>query len=443
VLKECLAYWGYTASTGSLNNQHTVCPLNVEYTPALVSYEEITICADETYNGWTESGFYIREENDNNGCIHQLEIQGDPTLRCNRDSIWLTVNFDINYPIADVDYFWSIPGGTSSQSDSILATLPGLYTVNTFINYEDVLCQVGDEFEIQLDTVAPILDPIDDLTILCNTPATERIIVAPFGADSLSFDWYYEDILVGTGDTLNVSSEGEYTLVGTDTINGCVDTTVASVMIDGDIPQITLQDDTLTLNCQFDEYLIDAAVTYQAPGTLSWDLDGNGSSADTSIVVNSPGLYTLSIVDANGCNTQDSVRVLIDTIAPLTMMQDIIIPCDETLITTDPVTINENVNVVWSGPIDVLGIPNPTFTIAGAYYVEVTDTINFCTTYDTLLVDVLGASPEINLAGDTVLDCNNNAQSLSSNIDQTDAIINWYDSENNLLSSTDDFTATG
>jgi len=108
---ESIAYWGYTSSTGSSNNNHIICPLNVEYTPAPVTYEEISICADGEYNGWTEPGFYITEETDVDGCIRcdstinlflkviipTLTINGSQTLDCSTDTILLTIDFDVTH----------------------------------------------------------------------------------------------------------------------------------------------------------------------------------------------------------------------------------------------------------------------------------------------------------------------------------------------------------
>ena len=495
-----LAYWGYTASTGALNNNHVICPLGVEYNPATVSYEEITICEGESYNGWTEEGFYISESTGENGCIHQehirlfiapesipytlekyicngevFEVEGEiffeegmytintmtefgcdstilldlkviiPTLEiigldefnCNTDTIILSVDFDVNYPIQDVDFFWQTPNGLS-QSDTIIATLPGNYSVNTFINYEDVLCLIDGSKFISIDTVPPVLAEISDLTILCNTPLADRILVAPEDQDSLDFTWYLNNTFVGSGDTLSIANEGTYTLVATDTLNGCIDTTQAFVNIDGDIPVIELETNSLTLDCDHTEFTVTPNVSYQMPGSITWNYNQMFLTNDLNIEINTPGLYHLEIIDVNGCFTSDSIQVLIDTIAPEIIVSDTTVPCDIEFAEINFVSNTPNTIATWNGPEILSDILNPVISTSGSYSVLVTDTSNYCQSRDTFIVDLLGPSPILSLQGIDILDCNNESSILSVNADQSVVIYNWYTANEDMLSNTNE-----
>ncbi len=492
-----LAYWGYTASTGALNNNHVICPLGVEYTPATVAYEEVTICEGESYNGWTEEGFYIREETEVNGCIHQIhtrlfvapesipyelekyicqdevfevdgeiffeegiytintltelgcdstivldlkvitptiEIVGLETFTCDTDTIILTVALDVNYPIQDVDFFWLTPNGTS-QDEIIIATQPGLYRVNTIINYQDVLCQVSSSKELFIDTIPPSIADISDLTILCNTPIEDRILVAPEDPDSLDYSWYLNTEFVGSGDTLNVNVEGLYTLVATDTLNGCIDTTQAMVNIDGDIPIISFDSDSLILNCEETEFTITPSVIYQMPGIVEWDFNGSFLTNDLSIDINSSGVYGLEIVDVNGCYTRDSIVVLIDTIAPESNISDIVVPCDIPSVSLENTSNSTNTIAQWNGPEDVPSILNPTLSTSGVYDVLLTDTLNYCQSRDTFTLDILGPSPIISLEGLDTINCTNTSSTISVDSDQNEVTYNWYTSDDDNLSN--------
>lgn len=493
-----LAYWGYTASTGALNNNHVICPLNVEYTPATVAYEEITICAGDSYNGWTEEGFYISEEDGLDGCIHQvhtqlsvapetepyelekyicegeifevegevffeegmytintlndlgcdstiildlkviipvLEIKSLESFNCDIDTIIITVDFDVNYPIQDVDFFWLTPDGPS-QSDTIIATKPGLYRVNTFINYEDVLCQISGSKNLLIDTIPPVISDISDLTILCNTPIEDRVLIAPEDQDSLSFTWYLNNQIVGTDDTLSVDTEGSYTLVATDTLNGCIDTTQANVDIEGDIPIIQIDKDSLTLNCLQTEFTVTPTISYQMPGNIEWKYNGSSYSNDSDISLSTPGIYQLEVIDVNGCFTTDSITVLIDTLAPQIFLNDIIAPCDQEQVNIDSISPNENTIAYWNGPENLPEILNPSISTSGTYDVLVIDTFNHCENRDTLSIDILGPTPIISIEGEDILDCNNSSISLNVTSDQENVIHDWYDNQGNLLSTT-------
>ena len=495
-----LAYWGYTASTGGFNNNQVICPIVIVYTPATVAYEEIEICVGESYNGWTESGFYISEESGANGCIHQvhtrltiatesipyelekyicagdifalegdiftedgiyiietftaigcdstiildlkvitstIEILGLEDFNCTTDTIILSVDFDLNYTIADVDFFWTTPSG-SSQSDTFIATEPGIYQVNTFINYEDVLCQVSAKIELEIDTITPIISDISDLFILCNSSLEDQILVAPEGQENLNFSWYFGNELVEIGDTLPVSIAGNYTLIATDTINGCTDTSMAQVVIDEDIPNIDLENDTLIINCKDTEQILSAIVDYQQPGSLAWYLDGDFLTDTQEPTVTETGTYTLKIIDVNGCIISDSVRLLIDTIAPTISVSDIILPCDIAEVTIDSVSFVSNITATWNGPESLSNLLNPTITTSGIYDVLVVNNINFCEARDTMVIDILGPTPEIQIQGEDILDCNNESAEISATTNQNNAILNWYNDEGNLLTSNSD-----
>ena len=485
-----LAYWGYTASTGGSNNNQIICPIVVEYNPATVSYEEVTICAGESYNGWTESGFYISEEPGSNGCTHQthtrltiieesdpyllqkyicdgeifalegevftnegiytiytetelgcdstiildlkviistLDILGNDEFTCLIDSITLTIEFDLNYPISDVDFFWQTPNGTL-QSDSIIATTPGWYSVNAFIYYEDALCIVSAETQLYIDNIPPIIDDISDLTILCNTPIDERILVAPENPNSLDFNWYLDNILIGTNNILPVSIEGIYTLEAQDTTNGCITTIDANVFIDDDIPQIEIGYDSLILNCQSIEFVLDPTIFYQGPGNIVWDYNSIFLSNDTTITVNEPGVYTISITDANDCTAIDSILLSIDTLAPELILEDIIIPCDQTDTLINPITLSINTVADWESPQILNNEITPLINTAGTYSITLTDTTNYCTASGNMIVELLGPSPDISISGDDTLDCIIELAEIIATTNQNDIIFNWFNS---------------
>ena len=481
---ESIAYWGYTSSTGSSNNNHIICPLNVEYTPAPVTYEEISICADGEYNGWTEPGFYITEETDVDGCIRQihtrleveeesipfdlekyicngetfevegeffteegtyqintttatgcdstinlflkviiptLTINGSQTLDCSTDTILLTIDFDVNYPIADVDFFWLTPMG-SSQSDNIVATQPGTYRVNTFINHENVLCQISDQIEIEIDTTQPVLNEIEDLTILCNTPFADQILVAPEDEDSLDYSWYYDNEWIADGDTLQIVGEGTYTLVATDTTNACVDSTTADVIIDGDLPTISIPYDSKTITCDSLFFAIEPEITFLEPGTIEWTFDGDFLTDSPSVLAQQMGIYTIRVTDANGCQAIDSVIINESYIYPEINLVADTIDCG-----------NESATIIadiTNGTIESWITPNgnspTTSTIsadeAGTYTLNTINVETGCTTTESIVVVDQTNIPIYNFTENTItcntpnieleLDINSNYESV-------------------------------
>jgi len=67
-------WWGYTAATGGSNNNQIMCPYTEDFILGTQEYEEIEICEGESYEGYTETGFYVYYEPMDVDCQHQINL---------------------------------------------------------------------------------------------------------------------------------------------------------------------------------------------------------------------------------------------------------------------------------------------------------------------------------------------------------------------------------
>ena len=112
--------------------------------------------------------------------------------------------------------------------------------------------------------------------------------------------------------------------------------------------------------------------------------------------MNLPGAYTLTVTDAvNGCTSEASVTVGIDTLSPLVFAgADLVLTCANAAqgvdLSSSGSSTGSDFVYLWVGP----GITpaneaaqNPTVMLPGTYTLMVTDTTNGCANIDAVLVD--------------------------------------------------------
>ncbi len=134
-----------------------------------------------------------------------------------------------------------------------------------------------------------------------------------------SFIWTGPGILAGANSsTPTINAPGVYTVVVTDSLNGCSSSSTATVTQDTSAPEVTARGTVMT--CTQTQAVISATVT--KPGaTCLWSGPGIVSGERTGeCVINAPGLYSIAVTDpANGCSTTKSVSVTQEAPLPVTL----------------------------------------------------------------------------------------------------------------------------
>ena len=207
-------------------------------------------------------------------------------------------------------------------------------------------------------------------------------------------------------------SVGTYTLLVTNTINGCTSTTLVNVTADVNIP-ITAAQPPATLTCAIPSVVINATGT--TPGlTYTWTGPGIiGGQGTLQPTVDAPGTYTLLVFNsANSCSATLSVLVPEDVAPPaanagLNATLNCVIPTlnlDGSASATGPdftyLWTTGNGNIV-SGNTGL----SPTVSMAGTYNLLVTNTINGCTSTASVQVNNDASAPVASIANPATLTC--------------------------------------
>lgn len=284
-------------------------------------------------------------------------ILGDLSL-CPGDSNTLSVD-NPGY-----EFIWS----TGDTTDHIMIEEAGAYMVTV----TNELGCTSSSNAIVNSSAAPSVD------ITGATPFCEKDSIFLSAGNHISYLWSEGD----TTATIPVTQSGEFAVTVTN-IAGCTGadtiTITAFQLPDPELPNYQA-------GCDGESFLIEAQPGFD---TYEWS---NGTEA-LSIFVQSPGLYTLSVTDQNGCTAVDTAEVFIQPTPQLevTPAQNICFGSSATLSVE-----GEWANVQWSN-----GATANTIEVSqsGGYGVVVTDSLG-CTANAATAVFVFVVDPP-EIEGDT------------------------------------------
>lgn len=221
-----------------------------------------------------------------------------------------------------------------------------------------------------------------------------------------------------------ITSAGVYTLLATDSANGC--TATATVVVNNDLtPPAVLIQPADTITCQLPSVTLSAAGSSAGPNfTYQWTTIGGGNivSGDTTLnpVVNAAGDYQLLIINTlNQCTAADTVSVSADANAIVAVANaPDTLTCADTLVTLNS---NGSSNIpgllyAWTTPNGLItggaGTPTPTAGLPGTYQLLLTNPANGCTATDVALVVQDLAAPLPGIATPDTLTCAQPTQTL-------------------------------
>ncbi len=167
---------------------------------------------------------------------------------------------------------------------------------------------------------------------------------------------------------------------------------------------------------------------------------GTGSTANT-IQVQQPGVYSLTVTDANGCTATETANVLMDGVPPVACVgPSQILTCALTQIALDGscCSIGPNFFYVWQGPGINSGNfddQSPTISLPGIYTITVTNATNGCTSTANVTVVEDANIPTISITSGLELPCGGGTVTLPG-IGQGGPIITfiWATQDGNILS---------
>jgi gliding motility-associated-like protein len=387
------------------------------------------------------SGEYFLEVTDiATGCIVRDTIIVNPSIvpaavaatvdmiTCDQDTVALS-GFGSSEGMS-IEYEWTnaqggVVASTANQVDA-LGTEAGWYFIQ--VTDLDSGCDAIDSVEVMLDTISPIAI-VEDVTEMITCDNSDVLLDGSGSSTGIDYTylWLEGADPIASTITTNVTEEGLYQLIVTDTTNGCFTVTSAFVEADTEVPMANATaDDDLTC--------VTSIVTLSGAGSstgamgdyeYAWSGPGlvGGTEDQLDAEANAPGEYQLTVTDnANGCTSISNITIVDLDIEQPTAEAGIAADSLDCITTTldlngsgSSTGLPGEFTYLWTGPDVEAGEETsltPTINAPGTYFLEVTTASNGCTAIDSVVVINTGVLPTAFIADPDQLDCENSSVTL-------------------------------
>jgi large repetitive protein len=425
------------------------------------SYEWIDPNGDAVGTGMTldvsNIGIYtLIVTNDTNGCTASAEVEVTEDVQAPQAEagVDLILNCNISMVLLDgsnssggnLSYEWQDANGTIIENAvTTEVTDTGAYVL--VITNTDNGCTANDIVEVNGDFETPNVDPgIADLLTCVDTLVTLDGSNST-GTGMLEFEWLdSNNNSLSTVAVVVINDPGVYTLVVTNTNNGCTET--SAIIVDENItPPVSNAGQGASLTCDEIEVTLTGSGTSQSGNTsFEWQNAGGIIVGTTPAVqVSEIGIYTLIVTDEdNGCTASSTVEVTPDANLPTAIAgPSFTLTCSETEVTLDGTNSSSgpNISYEWQDANGTfLGDTNTQLTnTPGQYTLIVTDTDNGCSATSTVEIFENVDPPTANAGLDATLTCDDSEIIVDGGMSTVNSGVitnyDWYD-ENGLLIST-------
>lgn len=465
-----LAYWGYTASTGSAFNNQSVCPIlpppvttdagidiNIPCASAQLTLDGTgTAVGNYTYawsspNGGTiisggntltptvmGAGTYILTLTDpNGGCQEtdevvvnldplQVNINAPPFAPCAGGEVTLNANASTSGGF--ITYQWSTQNGqllSSPNLPTVQAGAPGTYTLTVTYNDGQIICTEEASVTLQPNINIPIATATGG-DITCNNPVVALNGLGPYTGPQFSYEWVTSDgIIISGAQTLTpvVGAAGLYTLTVVNTNTNCMSMVTVEVGDETD-PPLSAASALGALDCNTSQIMLTGAGSATGPNIeYSWQTNNGNivSGANTlTPTVDAAGEYFLFVSnETTGCFSIADVTVPESPPGPsvaLAVSDTLNCAINSVLLDGSASEQSPDYTYSWTTADGTLlsGQDSLVATTGapGTYALAITDTVTNCTTTDSVVVIQQISSPDADAGPDQSLDCGVTSVSL-------------------------------
>jgi large repetitive protein len=316
-------------------------------------------------------------------------------------------------------YQWTTTGGNITTGDTTLTPVvdgAGAYILTVSNNQNS--CTATDTVLVTADTLPPVAvaGPPDTLTCVQSsaTPGSPATSTGP----EFIYTWTTAGgMFSGPADSAFtvVTGPGMYTLLVTDTLNGCTASDSVAVAQSVVAPQVQIEMPG-ALTCATPQTELTGSVTDAGLLLYQWTTpDGHiAAGADTLVAVaDAPGNYLLTVTNAaNGCADNVAVVVAQDTLSPIADAgAGFTLSCglQSAILDGSLSSQGSGFNYVWATPNGHLVSGDttlmPVVDAPGLYILTVTGNANGCTANDTVLISQDANAPIASIAAADTLNC--------------------------------------
>ncbi|WP_282779008.1 gliding motility-associated C-terminal domain-containing protein [Phaeodactylibacter xiamenensis] len=377
------------------------------------SYEWNGSAGDSTLTVST-AGLFVLEVVDTNGCQNQASLQveaiplpvADPgmpdTLTCTVESVAIGGNGTSTGPA--FVYEWTGPG---INAQTAVVASPTVSTAGTYeLIVTDTIHGCVSEpglAEVPLSNDVPVVSLAVNDTLDCAT--TSLVIDGSASSSWPALIYQWEDlsgtVLATNTDQLPTEDPGFYVLLLEDMETGCAERDTIQVIQDIETPT-SEAGLTQRLDCAITSVSLSAAGSTQGEEIQYTWQNENGSTVATSdsVMVNTPGTYTLVVLNTrNSCQSEDEVVITQDIEAPVADAgQPQQIDCLNPTATLNGTGSQTGPDITHQWAFGqqsniIGGDLSLSVDTAGLYFLIVTDEDNNCQSVSTVEVSEIAAAP--------------------------------------------------
>lgn len=349
-----------------------------------------------THANYPADGNYIVTTSFDNGCTASamIHIDRDVTVPVPHISPSTTEELTLNCNIHSIALVASVESGNATYAwyqgphEATYNVLePGVYTVTATLANG---CTASTNVEVFEDADLPSVSIVPPAVLTCTTQSIELTVqTSPAG---IALSW------ANGVDPTNITEPGQYRVTAT-APNGCSRSAAVTVSQDIVKPNVAItQPATTVLTCynSYNNIPITLNATTTTDGaSLSWT---NGT-----LDVLAPGVYPVTAIAPNGCDSTTSIEITEDVQLPNVLIGNNsntnVITCAGPSISVTLIDDSDADIYTWSGGENTTGTGN-SFTSAGTYYVTATSP-NGCTAMDQITITTDLAEPSVDITNNT------------------------------------------
>jgi gliding motility-associated-like protein len=298
-------------------------------------------------------------------------------------------------------YSWSGPGTiTNGTTENPTVNASGNYVVTMTDNING--CVGSFTVNVPSNTIAPTftLGSASSVTTTCASPNATLSATSSTDPNTV-YTWTTPSATTVTGTPISVSAAGIYTVVVTNTVNGCSTSSALSqatveVIADSGIPVVTLASNSLSITCTNPTPSV-AVTTTANPVSYNWTPTSGivpGTETTANPVFTAAGSYSVIVTNTvSSCASSinaNVVDVVLDNATPVISLSSAAnngtITCTDPQVTITPTITSSTANLAYTwlpGGVTSSTINDATFTSAGVYTLAVTNTLTGCVSSST------------------------------------------------------------
>ena len=321
------------------------------------------------------------------------------------ESITDTLSSIVASPISCIESTSQVTIQTASEIDSFqwadadglplaLPVEPEFSDVGEYILFYELAngCSGIDTIEVVALQQVPTIEVTDGLIDCIALTATS---VATIGnASEYTVTWTAPDNEEIIGDSIEVSLPGIYQAVVT-AAGECRDTAFATIVDDTAVPEVGIASEG-NISCTASSVLV-YGVGISANADLLWNGPDVQILSPDTLLVSTPGLYTLTATGQNGCSAVVGIQLESEVVFPTYTLTGSLITCDmpEGIISILPE--EEDYTIVWEDAS--LTTFSESVTEPGVYAFTISNPEG-CSTIDSIEVlrDTLSPAPQISVS---------------------------------------------